>query len=87
MSENEMKILKHIVDSKEWNTITSSEYDDEENLQQIIADNPDLIPVSEILDNRSEIKVAVRELPITGSGPSGSTGSCDIVGLDEEGNI
>lgn len=87
MSENEMKILKHRVDSEEWNTITSSEYDQEENLQQIIADNPELIPVSEIIDNRSEIKVAVREFPIPGSGPSGSTGSCDIVGLDEEGNI
>ena len=74
--------MKIIVRTKErWEKVSERSYAKESELQDILADSPDLIPISELGGGRKSIKIAIREAGLPGSG------STDIIGVDENGNI
>ncbi|MFW6110272.1 MAG: hypothetical protein ACOC6Q_02505 [Patescibacteria group bacterium] len=76
-----MKILKRQEEDKKWKTYTQRSYKDEAELQDIIYEDPRIIPINEISEDRKEIKIAIKEFGLPG------TGSSDIIGIDEDGKI
>ena len=63
-----MKILLKGLKEKEWKMVKASSYKAEDELQELIAEYPDLIPTDEIGDGTSPFEVAVREIGLPGSG-------------------
>ncbi len=76
-----MKIMIRTNEKEKWKKVPEHGYVKESDLQQILADSPDLIPTGELGGGRKSIKVAVREAGLPGSGFT------DIIGIDESGNI
>lgn len=76
-----MKILKRDKKSKKWMKVDQKEYENEAELQDLLYEDPSIIPVQEIGENRKPVKVAIKEYGLPG------TGSSDIIGVDEDGNI
>ena len=68
-------------DKEKWEKVSERGYAKESELQKILADSPDLIPIRELGGGRKSIKVAIREAGLPGSG------STDLIGVDEDGNI
>ena len=66
---------------KDWEIASGHIYRDEAQLQSFLAENPILIPFEDISDQILHPKVMLREAGLPGSGSS------DIVGVDEAGNI
>ena len=64
-----------------WEIAAGHVYRDEAQLQSFLAENPVLIPFEDISDQILHPKVMLREAGLPGSGSS------DIVGVDEAGNI
>lgn len=76
-----MKILKRTGRQKSWSKVNQVKYRKESELQNLLYGDPRIIPVSEISEERKEIKVPIKEFGLPGSGSS------DIIGMDESGNI
>lgn len=79
-----MTIKKHrpiiITDDKNKSeTIGRSEFDNEEQLQKVIKEHPDIIPVYEISEDK-KLFVASREFPV-------HTGRADAIAVDRDGDI
>ncbi len=76
-----MKILKRSEKNKKWKKVFQHSYKNEGELQDLLYEDPSIIPVQEISEERKEIKIAIKEFGLPGAGSS------DIVGIDEDGNI
>ncbi|MEA2020770.1 MAG: hypothetical protein U9M98_03620 [Patescibacteria group bacterium] len=76
-----MKILKREKNNKKWEAYNQRGYRNEAELQEIIYEDPSIIPIHEISEDRKEIKVAIKEFGLPGAGSS------DIIGIDEDGKI
>lgn len=76
-----MKLILRQKQNKSWKEISQAKYSNEAHLQELLNDSPDLIPTQDISEGKSSIKLSVREIGLPGSG------STDIIGLDELGNI
>lgn len=73
--------MMKIKSKDKWSEVDEKGYMDEEELQKILGASPHLIPVGELGGGRKPILVAVREGGLPGSG------STDLIGVDENGNI
>lgn len=76
-----MKLILRQKQNKSWKELSQAKYSNEAHLQELLNDSPDLIPTQDISEGKSSIKLSVREIGLPGSG------STDIIGLDELGNI
>src|SRR3989338_8787891 len=76
-----MKIMIKTNEKEKWQKVNEKGYARESELQEILGASPDLIPVGELGGGRKQIKVAIREGGLPGSG------STDLIGIDEDGNI
>jgi hypothetical protein len=67
--------------SGEWKLVESADYDDEAELQTLLAESPSLILVDEIREGISPLVVAVREFGLPGSG------STDLLAFSADGDV
>jgi hypothetical protein len=63
--------------SEKWRSLTPSIFSDEAQLQKMLYDSPELVPIK----NDDEVAVFIREAGLPGSG------STDLIGVDSQGNI
>ena len=63
--------------NEKWKSLTPSIFSDEAELQKMLYDSPELIPIK----NDDEVGVFIREAGLPGSG------STDLLGVDSQGNI
>lgn len=63
--------------AQKWKTLTPVSYSDESQLQKMLYESPELIPIP----NDEAVAVFIREAGLPGSG------STDLIGVDSEGNI
>lgn len=66
---------------REWEIANSRRYDDEAHLQNLLAENPTLIPFDDVSDQLLAPRIMISELGLPGSGSS------DLVGINEYGGI
>jgi hypothetical protein len=64
-----------------WEPIDSLEYNEEKELQKLLADSPSLISIEEIKENIAPLIIGVREIGLPGSGYT------DILAFNESGDI
>ncbi|UCH36307.1 MAG: hypothetical protein JSV65_08115 [Armatimonadota bacterium] len=64
-----------------WRKAAGEEYREENTLQQLLYDNPDIFPVRDLGDEAPELKICLREASLPGSGQT------DLIALDEQGGI
>lgn len=76
-----MKILVRNDREGEWREMTKKGYSKEAELQQLLMESPDLIPMEEITGGQPQVRVFIPEFGLPGSGAS------DLIGVDELGNI
>jgi hypothetical protein len=76
-----MKILIRNQKSKGWKMVESVGYGAEAELQDLLANSPSLIPVSEIREGASPLVVAIREFGLPGSG------NTDALSFSADGDI
>jgi hypothetical protein len=76
-----MRILMRSQAHPQWGVVDSLTYQDEAELQKLLADDPTLIPVADIGQDITPFCVGVRELSVPGSG------YIDILAFSPQGNI
>lgn len=76
-----MKIVLRSGTSDKWHVVNSASYGQERELQRILAEAPNLIPVEELRDDASPLMVAIREFGLPGSG------NTDILAFSADGDI
>jgi hypothetical protein len=76
-----MKIMVKPNGQTRWQKVEERAFEQEKNLQELLADNLDLIPVEMLGDERKPFCVSLREAGLPGSGRT------DLIGIDEDGNI
>ncbi len=76
-----MKILIRDSAREEWEKLESFEYSQETELQELLAESPELIDITDIREGASSLLVAVREFGLPGSGHT------DIVAFSASGDI
>jgi hypothetical protein len=76
-----MKIMVKTNSKGMWQKVEEWAFGKEVALQELLAANPDLIPVEMLGDERKPFRVSVREAGLPGSGQT------DLIGIDEDGNI
>jgi hypothetical protein len=78
-----MKILIRVNQGEKWGHLNHTEYSGEAHLQNILYNDPDVIPLEDVYaDGESvPIKLMLKEVGLEGSG------SVDLLGVDEIGNI
>lgn len=64
-------------ENKKWRSLTPSIFSDEAELQKMLYDSPELVPIK----NDDEVGVFIREAGLPGSG------STDLLGVDSQGNV
>ena len=75
-----MKILMRENNKGKWKTVESSIFRNESDLQQLIAEEPGIVSLSEIKESSHDLAIAMREFPV-------SIGSIDILGFTKSGDI
>ena len=75
-----MKILLRDGNQEHWKLVQSFSYGDEKELQQLLADSPDLIPAQDLREGVSQLVAVVREYSVP-------IGAIDILGFTAEGEI
>lgn len=75
-----MKILIRDDENKNWKIVDSAAYDNESELQKLLADSPDLIPVNDLREGIRQLVAVVREFSV-------AIGAIDILGVTADGNI
>jgi RecB family endonuclease NucS len=75
-----MKIMVRRTGTR-WEKVEDKTFAKEAELQRLLVDNPDLIPVELVEADRKPISVAIPEAGLPGSGKT------DLIGVDEDGNI
>src|SRR5437588_2376518 len=63
--------------SEKWKNLAANPYADEAQLQKMLYDSPELVPI----ENDDDVAVFIREAGLPGSG------STDLLGVDSRGNI
>ena len=77
-----MKILIRRQGENRWCSLSYEEFKEEADLQKILFEDPDIIPVKDLSDaDLAQVKLMLREVGLPGSG------STDLVGIDAKGNI
>jgi hypothetical protein len=76
-----VRILVRGSESNQWRLVDSADYDNEAELQELLAESPSLIPVGEIREDASPLVVAVPEFGLPGSG------STDLLAFSIDGDI
>jgi hypothetical protein len=76
-----MRIVVRSAQSKEWKLVESADYDDEAEMQKLLAESPSLIPMDEIREGISSLVVAIREFGLPGSGTT------DLLAFSADGDI
>ena len=76
-----MRIVVKSAASGEWKLVESADYDNEAELQKLLAESPSLIPVDEIREDLPPLVAAVREFGLPGSG------STDLLAFTAEGDV
>ena len=75
-----MKILLREEKKGKWKLVESSTYQNESELQQLIAEEPGIVSLSEVKENSDELVLAIREFPVP-------IGAIDILGFTKNGDI
>ena len=75
-----MKILLRNSDQENWQLVSSVSYINEKELQKLLGDSPDLIPVRDMREEAGQLVAVVRELSV-------SIGAIDILGVTADGDI
>ena len=75
------KMLLRGVGERGWHEVNQAAFKDESHLQQLLYEDPRLIPFADLGEGYPEPKVFVREAGLPGSG------STDLIGVDEQGRI
>ena len=76
-----MRIAIRSATTGAWRLVESADYDNEAELQKLLAESPSLIPVDEIREGISPLVVAVREFGLPGSG------STDLLAFNADGDV
>ena len=76
-----MAIIYRDDKNKNWQKIEKGKYKDETHLQNILYNDPDIIPFSDMDSDRKPLRVVIKEMGLPGSG------NTDIIGIDEDGRI
>lgn len=76
-----MEILFRKKGTRKWEEVGEQKFANEAELQNILYESPDIIPIEKLGENLKEPKLFVKEAGLPGSG------STDLIGIDEEGGI
>jgi hypothetical protein len=75
-----MKILLRHGKSEEWNMVESAKYQDENELQKLLADSPSIISIGDVRPGAGALVTAVREFPL-------DIGYVDLVTFSAQGDM
>jgi len=77
-----MKIVIRRQGENKWSSLSHEEFREEADLQRLLFENPEIIPVEEVSEaSLGSIRLMLKEVGLPGSG------STDLVGIDVKGNI
>ena len=75
-----MKILLRHGNGEEWNMVESAKYQDEKELQKLLANSPSLISIDDVRPGAGALVTAVREFPL-------DIGYVDLVAFSAQGDM
>jgi len=76
-----MEILVRNKGEKEWRKVSEQRFQNEAELQNILYESPEIIPIEKLGGNLPKPKLFIKEAGLPGSGYT------DLIGIDEEGGI
>jgi hypothetical protein len=76
-----MEILVRKKGEKEWRKVSEQRFQNEAELQNILYESPEIIPIEKLGGNLPEPKLFIKEAGLPGSG------NTDLIGIDEKGGI
>lgn len=76
-----MEILVRNKGKKEWQKVSEQRFQNEAELQNILYESPEIIPIEQLGENLPKPKLFIKEAGLPGSG------NTDLIGIDENGGI
>ncbi len=76
-----MEILVRKKGGKEWQKVSEQRFQNEAELQNILYESPEIIPIEKLGENLPKPKLFIKEAGLPGSG------NTDLIGIDEKGGI